>query len=106
MGHLQVRYRTDAGAIGPLPLRRPPFQARNDAEWLRTTKAAFSVEAPVFSNEGVDISLIKPRVRDYRRAKGAESGQENGEEMKPAGVDRYAEDERSKVEQKTAGSTR
>jgi hypothetical protein len=54
----------------------------------------------------VDISLIKPRVRDYRRAKGAESRQENGEEMKPAGVDRYAEDERSKVEQKTAGSTK
>jgi len=49
--------------------------------------------------------LIKPRVRDYRMAKGAEPRQENGEELKPAGVDRYAEDERSKVEQQTASST-
>jgi hypothetical protein len=78
---------------------------RWDPSPARTTKAAFSGEAPVFSYEEVDISLIKPRVRDYRRAKGAESRQENGEEMKPAGVDRYAEDERSKVERKSAGST-
>src|SRR6266540_1869110 len=84
---------------------KPEFPARNDAEWLRTTKAAFSGEAPVFSYEVVDTSLIKPRVRDYRRAKSAESKQATGEEMKPADVDRYAEDERSKVERPTARST-
>ena len=84
---------------------KPEFPARNDAEWLRTTKAAFSGESPVFSYEEVDTSLIKPRVRDYRRAKSAESKQATGEEMKPADVDRYAEDERSKVERQTTSST-
>src|SRR5215470_14709322 len=80
---------------------KPEFPFRNDAEWLRTTKASFSGESPVFSYEEVDTSLIKPRVRDYGRAEGAESKQATGEEMKPEGVDRHAEDERSKVGQQT-----
>ena len=85
---------------------KPEFPARNDAEWLRTTKAAFSGESPVFGYEEVDTSLIKPRVRDYGRAMSAASRQETGEEMKPADVDRYAEDERLKAEQQAANHPR
>jgi succinate dehydrogenase / fumarate reductase flavoprotein subunit len=44
---------------------KPDFPERNDEEWLKTTIAEFSEEAPVFSYEPVDISLIEPRKRDY-----------------------------------------
>ena len=54
----------------------------------------------------MDTSLIKPRVRDYGRAMSAASRQETGEEMKPADVDRYAEDERLKAEQQAANHPR
>ncbi|HKP67704.1 MAG TPA: succinate dehydrogenase flavoprotein subunit [Pyrinomonadaceae bacterium] len=44
---------------------KPDFPDRNDEEWMKTTIAEFSEEAPVFSYEPVDISLIEPRKRDY-----------------------------------------
>ena len=44
---------------------KPDFPDRNDEEWLKTTIAEFSEEAPVFSYDPVDISLIEPRKRDY-----------------------------------------
>lgn len=44
---------------------KPEFPNRNDDEWLKTTIAEYSDEAPVFSFEDVDTSLIEPRARDY-----------------------------------------
>ena len=44
---------------------KPDFPDRNDEEWLKTTIAEYSEEAPVFSYAPVDISLIEPRKRDY-----------------------------------------
>jgi succinate dehydrogenase / fumarate reductase flavoprotein subunit len=44
---------------------KPDFPERNDGEWLKTTIAEYSEEAPVLSYEPVDISLIEPRKRDY-----------------------------------------
>lgn len=49
---------------------KPEFPERNDKDWLKTTKAKFNSEknGPDFSYEPVDISLIKPRKRDYTHA--------------------------------------
>lgn len=44
---------------------KPEFPDRNDEEFLKTTKAAWTPEGPQISYEDVDTSLIKPRVRDY-----------------------------------------
>jgi succinate dehydrogenase / fumarate reductase flavoprotein subunit len=46
---------------------KPEFPERNDAEWLKTTKATFNPEknSPDFSYEEVDLSFIQPRKRDY-----------------------------------------
>ncbi|MCC3374590.1 succinate dehydrogenase flavoprotein subunit [Cohnella sp. REN36] len=44
---------------------KPEFPERNDEEFLKTTKAAWTAEGPQISYEDVDTSLIKPRVRDY-----------------------------------------
>lgn len=49
---------------------KPEFPERNDEDWLKTTKAKFNPETngPDFEYEDVDISLIKPRKRDYTKA--------------------------------------
>ena len=46
---------------------KPEFPDRNDEEWLKTTLATYQgkTEAPKFTYEPVDISLIPPRKRDY-----------------------------------------
>jgi succinate dehydrogenase / fumarate reductase flavoprotein subunit len=46
---------------------KPDFPERNDEEFLKTTMAKFvdSKSAPAFHYEDVDISLLKPRKRDY-----------------------------------------
>jgi succinate dehydrogenase / fumarate reductase, flavoprotein subunit len=44
---------------------KPDFPERNDADWLKTTKARFSEEGPLFTYERVDVSLIQPRPRRY-----------------------------------------
>ena len=44
---------------------KPEFPERNDADFLKTTIAAFTSEGPEFSYEPVDISLIAPRARKY-----------------------------------------
>jgi succinate dehydrogenase / fumarate reductase, flavoprotein subunit len=46
---------------------KPEFPERNDEEFLKTTIADFDEknQAPKLSYEDVDISLIKPRKRDY-----------------------------------------
>src|SRR5699024_2229845 len=48
---------------------KPEFPERNDEEWLKTTIATFNEEknAPEFTYEDVDVSLIKPRKRDYTK---------------------------------------
>jgi succinate dehydrogenase / fumarate reductase flavoprotein subunit len=53
---------------------KPEFPDRNDDEWLKTTIAEFSDEAPVFSYENVDISQIEPRLRDYSTGNKAKNG--------------------------------
>ena len=63
---------------------KPEFPNRDDANFLKTTMAKFEGEgnAPAFHYEDVDISLIKPRKRDYSSkhdvaAKGEEKGINN-----------------------------
>jgi succinate dehydrogenase flavoprotein subunit len=50
---------------------KPDFPERNDADWLKTTKAYFAPDAdePRFEFEPVDVTLIKPRPRRYDVAK-------------------------------------
>src|SRR6266542_1075231 len=48
---------------------KPDFPNRDDANWLKTTIAEYSGEGPVLSYDPVDVSLIKPRRRDYAHAK-------------------------------------
>ncbi|MEV2464317.1 succinate dehydrogenase flavoprotein subunit [Paenibacillus larvae] len=44
---------------------KPEFPERDDENFLKTTKAAWTPEGPQISYENVDVSLIKPRKRDY-----------------------------------------
>ncbi|MGX6444533.1 succinate dehydrogenase flavoprotein subunit [Neobacillus sp. K501] len=50
---------------------KPEFADRNDEDWLKTTMARYNPAAnlPELYYEEVDISLIKPRKRDYTKAK-------------------------------------
>lgn len=51
---------------------KPEFPDRNDDEFLKTTMAKFvdGSSAPSFHYEDIDVSLIKPRKRDYSKSKG------------------------------------
>ncbi len=55
---------------------KPEFPERNDEEWLKTTMAKFNPEknGPDFEYEDVDVSLIKPRKRDYTKKNTAAGG--------------------------------
>lgn len=44
---------------------KPDFPDRNDEQFLKTTIASWTPEGPEISYEDVDVSLIKPRKRDY-----------------------------------------
>jgi len=44
---------------------KPDFPERDDDNFLKTTKAKWTPEGPQISYEDVDVSLIKPRKRDY-----------------------------------------
>ncbi|WP_226667130.1 succinate dehydrogenase flavoprotein subunit [Metabacillus litoralis] len=50
---------------------KPDFPERNDEEWLKTTMAKYTGDrtAPEFTYDDVDVSLIKPRKRDYSKSK-------------------------------------
>ena len=52
---------------------KPEFPNRDDKNWLKTTIATYNADKnePELSYEEVDISLIKPRKRDYSKAKEA-----------------------------------
>jgi succinate dehydrogenase / fumarate reductase flavoprotein subunit len=47
---------------------KPEFPERNDEQFLKTTRADFVDGAPKITYEEVDISLIKPRARNYAAA--------------------------------------
>lgn len=44
---------------------KPDFPNRDDERFLKTSKATWTPEGPEISYEEVDVSLIKPRKRDY-----------------------------------------
>ncbi|MDD4752417.1 MAG: succinate dehydrogenase flavoprotein subunit [Desulfitobacteriaceae bacterium] len=44
---------------------KPEFPQRDDINWLKTTKAAYTPSGPRFSYEEVDLGYIKPRLRKY-----------------------------------------
>jgi succinate dehydrogenase / fumarate reductase flavoprotein subunit len=44
---------------------KPDFPERDDEKFLKTTKAKWTPEGPQIEYEEVDVSLIKPRKRDY-----------------------------------------
>ena len=48
---------------------KPEFPNRDDENFLKTTIAEYSGEGPVLSYDPVDVSLIKPRKRDYSHEK-------------------------------------
>ncbi|WP_409297337.1 succinate dehydrogenase flavoprotein subunit [Peribacillus sp. SCS-26] len=50
---------------------KPDFPERNDEEFMKTTMAKFtdSSSAPELYYEDIDVSLIKPRKRDYSKKK-------------------------------------
>lgn len=54
---------------------KPDFPDRNDEDFLKTTIANFKGDdvAPELGYEAVDVSLIKPRKRDYSKKKGAKA---------------------------------
>ena len=77
---------------------KPEFPERNDDEWLKSTIAEYSFEAPVFSYQPVDISLIEPRKRDYSKGqvKAAQVPQE-GNELKPTSLEELLVREGKKI---------
>ncbi|MBC8143436.1 MAG: succinate dehydrogenase flavoprotein subunit [Armatimonadetes bacterium] len=44
---------------------KPDFPERNDEQFLKTTVAAYTPEGPSISYEAVDVSQVKPRLRNY-----------------------------------------
>jgi len=50
---------------------KPAFPARDDANWLKTTKALWSSDGPQLTYQAVDTSLIQPRPRKYDVEKSA-----------------------------------
>lgn len=48
---------------------KPDFPDRDDDNFMKTTIAEYSTEAPVLSYEPVDVSLVEPRKRDYSKGK-------------------------------------
>jgi succinate dehydrogenase flavoprotein subunit len=55
---------------------KPEFSNRDDAQWLKTTKARWSSDGPEFTYDPVDVSLIHPRPRKYDAV--AEKGSQGG----------------------------
>ncbi len=46
---------------------KPDFPERDDENFMKTTIAEYSAEAPVLSYEPIDVSLVEPRKRDYSK---------------------------------------
>jgi succinate dehydrogenase / fumarate reductase flavoprotein subunit len=47
---------------------KPDFPDRNDEQFMKTTKASFTADAPRFEYEAVDTQFIPPRPRRYDAA--------------------------------------
>ena len=62
---------------------KPDFPDRDDERFLGTTIATYSSEGPELSYEPVDISLIKPRTRNYDANKGKSGPKTSGEQIAP-----------------------
>jgi len=60
-----------AGAVARKESRgvhlRPDYPDRDDEKWLRTTIAEWTPDGPELSYEPVDVSLIPPRPRQYKK---------------------------------------
>ncbi len=50
---------------------KPDFPERDDERFLKTTMATWTPEGPQLTYEDVNVSLIKPRKRDYSKKKAA-----------------------------------
>lgn len=48
---------------------KPEFPDRDDENFLKTTKAKWTPDGPSIEYEDVDVSLIKPRLRNYKVSK-------------------------------------
>src|SRR5580765_3971881 len=48
---------------------KPDFPERDDENFMKSTIAEYSEEAPILSYEPVDVSLVEPRKRDYSSKK-------------------------------------
>jgi succinate dehydrogenase / fumarate reductase flavoprotein subunit len=46
---------------------RPDYPERDDANWLKTTIAEWTPDGPRLSYEPVDVSLVPPRPRQYKK---------------------------------------
>jgi succinate dehydrogenase / fumarate reductase flavoprotein subunit len=53
---------------------KPEFPERDDASWLRTTKARWTSDGPQFTYDPVDVSFIHPRPRKYDTVADGSSG--------------------------------
>ncbi len=58
---------------------KPDFPNRDDDNFMKTTIAEYSGEGPVISYEAIDVTLIKPRKRDYSKGK-----KEEGSKVAPS----------------------
>jgi succinate dehydrogenase / fumarate reductase flavoprotein subunit len=88
---------------------KPDFPERDDENFLKTTIAEYSLEAPILSYEAVDIGLIEPRKRDYTKGKakaasgtdtekgGAPQVLQPGSEQKPMGREEMWRKEGEKI---------
>lgn len=85
---------------------KPDFPDRDDENFLKTTIAEWSAEAPILSYEAVDIGLIEPRKRDYTKGKakavatekaGAPQILKDGSELKPIGREEMLRKEGEKI---------
>jgi succinate dehydrogenase / fumarate reductase flavoprotein subunit len=47
---------------------KPDFPERDDANWMKTTKATWTADGPVLEYEPVDVSIVEPRRRSYEKA--------------------------------------
>lgn len=56
---------------------KPDFPERDDENFQKTTIAEYSGESPILSYQPVDVSLIKPRKRDYSQNKAAKQDVSN-----------------------------
>jgi succinate dehydrogenase / fumarate reductase flavoprotein subunit len=77
---------------------KPDFPDRDDENFLKTTIAEYSAEAPVLSYEPVDISLVEPRKRDYSSGKKAANVPEGSEQRPKSPAETRPNDPENKKE--------